>query len=193
MEVEIGNFDVYNIYDECGQDELSLLDYFTRDGPGMPYYLKAFAQDVGGAVNDYPCGGEKVMDQWLALASVQQALHVKPGGQQTYKKTATDLLPLYKQLVQKYRVLIYSGDVDACVPYYGTEEWTYSLGFAVTQAWHPWLATYQSGHSGVAGYVTSFASNFTFLTVKGSGHMVPTFQPGSAIDMITRFFANQPY
>jgi len=197
MDAEIGNFDVYNIYDECGNDDLSLLDYFKQDAPGSPYYMKAFAPEpptnLGGAVNDYQCGGETAMDEWLAVPSVQQALHVKPGGQQNYKKTATNLLPLYQQLIQKYRVLIYSGDSDACVPYYGTEEWTYGLGFNVTKTWHPWTTNFVSGDSGVGGYVTNFASNFTFLTIKGSGHMVPTFQPASALTMITRFFANQAY
>ena len=42
--------------------------------------------------------------------------------EQQYIKTAGNLLPLYAELIAKYRILIYSGDVDACVPYYGTEE-----------------------------------------------------------------------
>ena len=39
-----------------------------------------------------------------------------------YKETAMNLLPLYEELIAKYRILIYSGDVDACVPYWGSEE-----------------------------------------------------------------------
>jgi hypothetical protein len=39
-----------------------------------------------------------------------------------YKSNAGDLLPLYARLIKKYRMLIYSGDVDACIPYWGTEE-----------------------------------------------------------------------
>ena len=34
----------------------------------------------------------------------------------TYRKTAADLRPLYAELMQKYQVLIYSGDTDGCVP-----------------------------------------------------------------------------
>ncbi len=39
-----------------------------------------------------------------------------------YKSTATSLLPLYAELIAKYRVLIYSGDADGCVPYWGSEQ-----------------------------------------------------------------------
>ena len=39
-----------------------------------------------------------------------------------YRRTAGDLLPLYARLIKKYRILIYSGDVDGCIPYWGTEE-----------------------------------------------------------------------
>lgn len=76
------------------------------------------------------------MDAWLADSSVIAALHVKkstPG--MTYKKTATDLLPLYKSLIDKYQVLIYSGDTDGCVPYVGTEVWTRGLNYTVTNDW----------------------------------------------------------
>ena len=37
-------------------------------------------------------------------------------------------------------MLIYSGDVDACVPYYGTETWTRELGFELKQGWRTWNA-----------------------------------------------------
>jgi hypothetical protein len=75
----------------------------------------------------------------------------------TYHKTVSDLRPLYLSLVQKYRVVIYrfaatlsslssqacgasamltlSGDADACVPYYGSQEWTRELGLTLKQAW----------------------------------------------------------
>ena len=35
-------------------------------------------------------------------------------------------------------MLIYSGDVDACVPYVGSEAWTTGLGFPVLDDWHQW-------------------------------------------------------
>jgi len=94
--------------------------------------------------------------------------------------------------VGKYRTLIYSGDADACVPYYGTEEWTQGLGQAITKDWHSWTTNFNSGHSGVGGYVVNFAPDFTFITIKGAGHMVPTYKPLPALTFFQRWLAGQP-
>ena len=65
-----------------------------------------------GNLNNYACGAESVMSTWLGLPSVMAALHVRPNSKSmNYIKTAGDLLPLYAQLIAKYRLLIYSGDV----------------------------------------------------------------------------------
>ena len=41
--------------------------------------------------------------------------------------------------------------------------------------------------------VTSYANDFTFLTVKGSGHMVPQFRPVQAFAMFERMIKNLPF
>ena len=42
---------------------------------------------LGGALNDYPCGGESTASEWLAQPEVVKALHVKAdGGGMTYQK-----------------------------------------------------------------------------------------------------------
>ena len=48
----------------------------------------------------------------------------------------------------------------------GNEWWTSSLEIPLEKGWRQWTVNSQT-----AGYVTSYASDFTFLTVKGSGHM----------------------
>lgn len=134
MNSQIGKFDIYNIYDECGTDQRRRLDETPAAVPKTLNEIKnimskdtfvvetkdsfrtsgAYTQ----ALNDYTCGAEAAMDAWLATPSVADALHVKlntPG--MTYKKTAGDLLPLYSELISKYQMLIYSGDTDGCVPY----------------------------------------------------------------------------
>jgi hypothetical protein len=103
-------------------------------------------------------------------------------------------------LAQKYRLLIYSGDSDGCVPHVGTEEWTAALGFPVTQEWRPWVcdtsATGYNVSSGKAvGYVVQFGGesvDFRFATVMGAGHEVPTFKPIPAFAMIKRFQDGKP-
>jgi hypothetical protein len=53
------------------------------------------------------------MGMWLARADVQKALHVRAHTSgQKYTETVKDLRPLYHHLVSKYRMLIYSGDIE---------------------------------------------------------------------------------
>lgn len=148
----------------------------------------------GQALNDYECGAETAMDAWLSEPSVIEALHVKAGttGMQ-YQKTATDLLPLYTELINKHQILIYSGDSDACVPYVGTEAWTRGLNFTVTNDWHQWLSKPDEVHSIVkAGYAVTF-DKFQFITINGAGHMVPQYKPAFAQTMFEKFLSNEEF
>ncbi|EDQ88901.1 uncharacterized protein MONBRDRAFT_37373 [Monosiga brevicollis MX1] len=209
MNQDIGNFDIYNIYDTCGNDQVTLDHAEIRRRIGQArvvntsgsqvYSIHPQLSEFQGALNDYTCGAQKVMDLWLAQDDVQKALHVSKQGQQSYRRTAADLRDLYKTLAQKYRMLIYSGNVDACVPYWGSEEWTRQLGFPVKEAWRPWTSgSRDEPNAGnvLAGYVTVYDSNstdFTFLTVAGAGHLVPQHKPVQALHMLTSFLHNKSY
>lgn len=196
---------VYNIYDECGQDERRRLSERkslseVRAALAQPTVSVETAQSFsrnagyGQALNDYTCGAETAMDAWLSNEEVVAALHVKantPGMQ--YKKTATTLLPLYKNLIEKHQILIYSGDTDGCVPYVGTEKWTRGLNFTVVDDWHQWLAKPDQVHAlHKAGYAVTF-DKFQFITINGAGHMVPQFQPGFSLSMFKKFLANEKF
>ena len=112
---------------------------------------------------------------------------------------AGDLRPLYKTLAKKYRLMIWSGDADGCVPHVGTEEWTAALGYPVKEEWRPWL-TDSKGENATAssvavGYTVQFggsAPDFRFATVMGSGHEVPTFKPIPAYAAMKRFQQGLP-
>ena len=150
-----------------------------------------------GQLNDYACGAESAMDAWLDDKAVQAALHVtddKAG--MRYKQTCGDLRGLYAQLIPQYRVLIYSGNVDACVPTWGSEQWTRELGYEVETEWHPWTsdsASPGSSRNVQGGYAVTYKTNaFTFATVKGAGHEVPRYKPEFALTMIKRFLAGKP-
>lgn len=156
--------------------------------------LASFTLEAGyDALNDYACGSLTAMQQWLDQPTVWKALHVKGPNKaidsgMTYERTAQDLQPLYKSLVLKYKILIYSGDTDACVPFVGTETWTRNLGYPVIKDWHQWLAKPDKTHSvHKAGYAVTFSNNFQFITINGAGHLVPTHQPGYALNMFKIF------
>eukprot|EP01044_Picomonas_judraskeda_P010242 COSAG03_NODE_1303_length_4359_cov_4.163615_2_plen_436_part_00 len=168
-------------------------------------------------------GGTESATQYLNRDDVRAALHVMSrqemtdlygedgadwaicasrGAHFSYDRGyTTSLMPRYPYLVANIRVLIFSGDVDACVPYTGTQRWTEELAFdndwpvAAGQQWHAWTVQDQVG-----GYVTVYdattdiygpAREFTFATVFGAGHMVPQTQPRKALALFDRFVNNK--
>ena len=64
-------------------------------------------------------------------------------------------------------------------------------------AWRPWYIKKGEG-SPPAGYVTTYNvagapdKDFSFVTIRLAGHMVPTFQPAAALAFLERFFAGKP-
>ena len=112
------------------------------------------------------------MTSWLNVPAVQKALHVTaahrrdgkwaPSSGLNYTHTQPTLLHMYPRLIAKLRILLFSGDVDECVPYNGAEQWTRGFGYKPTEHWRPWMVDGQ-----VAGYATVYDTphNFTWATV----------------------------
>ena len=170
------------------------------------------------------CGGNSFNVNYFNRPDVQRALNVDREGPVTtsdatgwswsecasapffnYTKTTKSHTALYQQhLVPEMRVTIFSGDVDACVPYLGTMRWVDDVvqnkdGVGdrspwpeIGAGWSAWNAD-----SNVAGYfsswnVTGSDHTFTFATVKDAGHMVPETQPRAAASLFYRFIHDLP-
>jgi hypothetical protein len=145
------------------------------------------------------CNVDSAMMTWLAQPSVVAALFPAgppPKGTEQnnldYSRGgADDLTPLYAALAKKYRMWIYNGQEDGCVPYNIMEEFTAGLGFPQTKAWHPWAGADGAGGARVAaGYATQYggdSSDLAFVTVKGAGHEVPSYMPTAAFDLFGAF------
>ena len=155
---------------------------------------------------DWSCGGMDATQKWIVRADVRKALHLTTAGQSAfhYKTSGPASITLYPFLMQKLRILIYNGDADACVPYKGNEEWITSLvdagDLSEKSAWKPWYTNKSLLHlSAPAGYVTSYTVekgtpyDFSFLTIRLAGHMVPTFQPSAALAFFERFLSAEPF
>ena len=103
------------------------------------------------------------------------------------------LAALYQKLIMQLPILIYSGDVDQCVPYYYSDGWIRQLGYSATTEWMPWMYGTNSNQQ-VGGYTTHFNTrNLTFVTVKDSGHMVPQYAPEAALTLFRRFLSGVPF
>ena len=151
--------------------------------------------------NPYVCGAQTALGVYLNKDSVKQAIHVNKnidwGSREEefahkYTKTEQDLRPYYKEWVKKYPILVYYGDVDTTVPYLGGEQWTSRLGYDILDAWRPWTV---DGEMMMGGYVQVYdtGTNFTFLTIRGAGHMVPQYKPMQAFFMIKYYLLRQKY
>jgi serine carboxypeptidase-like clade 1 len=84
----------------------------------------------------------------------------------SYEESWPSILPIYPDLCQNYRVMVYAGDVTYNVPFQGSAAWIQSLGFSIETAWQAWQVDGQ-----VAGYKISYDS-IDFVTVKNAGRIL---------------------
>ncbi|XP_052109762.1 serine carboxypeptidase-like 18 isoform X5 [Arachis duranensis] len=137
---------------------------------------------------------------WANDGEVQTALHVRKGIKMewnrcnrslSYTYDVTSTVPYHKYLINKdYKVLIYSGDHDAVIPYLGTMTWIKSLNLSLKRDWLPWYVGGQVG-----GYTLQYTQgnyNLVYATVKGGGHTAPEYRPEESLAMISRWLAGFP-
>ena len=84
----------------------------------------------------------------------------------------------YKKHRNQYRMLKFSGDIDAVVPTLGSMRWISELGWKVETKWRPYFFDGM-----VAGYIEE-RDGLTFATVRGAGHAVPQFKPAESYKLV---------
>lgn len=174
------------------RSQVARLSNIARSLSGTTSTASQFDDEVAQITDAGPaeCIDSVDASNYMNRHDVQAALHAKNPGfcwavcnhVAGWKYTSTrQNLPrdLYPRLVSRLKVVIYNGDMDACVPYTDNEAWTEKMGFPVRKNWHPW--SYNSGNSTgtqVAGYAIEYdvstlgKGSFEFKTVRGAGHMV---------------------
>eukprot|EP01046_Picozoa_sp_COSAG06_P038929 COSAG06_NODE_4543_length_4159_cov_76.449015_3_plen_204_part_00 len=142
----------------------------------------------------------KIIDQFRVLIYSgdfdAQIPHVRTRARRTHARThAHSILVSLPDLLSAWLCAHARARVVASAQT-GTEEWTRGLGYNETSGggWRPWYVG-ATGTTSVAGYVTEYdvPTEFTYLTVKAAGHMVPTFKPAESLVMIERFVNGGPY
>jgi carboxypeptidase C (cathepsin A) len=204
----IGHIDMYDVYGDC------VSSYDTIDAARGMKTMKAphhsFLLPSSGGPD--ACIDSRAASGYLNQPSVWDAIHVKNPGYEwgvcsqakgwRYTSTRPNLpRDTYPALVDNYRVVIYNGDWDACVPYTDNQAWTENMGFPVNASWHAWLYTSESGaQDQVAGYAVKYTTNskvagagFEFITVRGGRHEVPETAPGKALEMLNRLLSGTSF
>ncbi|KAG9276945.1 lysosomal protective protein [Astyanax mexicanus] len=152
---------------------------------------------------DPPCTNSTASALYLNDPYVKSAIHISPDALEwvicsgevnlNYNRIYMDVKKQYLKLLgaMKYRILVYNGDVDMACNFLGDEWFVESLQQKVEVQRRTWLY-FNGQNQQVGGFVKEF-TNLAFLTVKGSGHMVPTDKPIAAYTMFSRFITKQPY
>lgn len=140
-----------------------------------------------------PCTDSVGPDSFFNNPVVKEALFVRPEltwgmcsdrvGNNYQIDTEKGSFFLYKDLIASgIKILIYSGDTDAAVPFNGTQRWIKNLNLEVINKWRSW----RINKNLVAGYIENY-KGLTFVTVKGTGHMVPQWKRAEAFYMLNQF------
>lgn len=142
---------------------------------------------------------------FLNQPDVQAALHIAAGTKFPSNPTQCELHLLSDFMVSlqtelgllmdNYKVLLYSGQVDVIIGPALTEAFLYlvpwkgqsKLGNATRAVWR-----ITDSDPEVAGYATA-VDNFTYVTIRNAGHIAPYDRPVASRDMIQRFIHDLPY
>jgi len=145
------------------------------------------------------------MDAWIKRADVRSALNVPPnsyffngddGEGFNYDATERNLLPFYKECIvnSTLRVLVYNGDTDAAINSLVSQDifvnFLRTNGIPKLESWRAWTI---DGKDRMGGYVIEYDGDFSFLTIRGSGHMVPEFKPQASLVFLSSWLRGQDF
>lgn len=217
MDKERGYSFEYNLYDECYDFDLLRLGPSSWDAPRphfgaprrpqqipqtMPRNLNSVAKAehyVTHHMDGAPCGGTAVLPKWANTTLVRRALHVQEDalffdadGWDMYDSTEPELVPFYKEVAEQtqLRILVYNGDTDPGLNSFRAENWTQAIGLPERESWRPWTL---DGKIRMGGYVTRYHHDLDYLTIRGSGHMVPEYKPEAAFTFLKSWLANEDF
>lgn len=166
---EVGDIDIYNIYAPVclkpGSSKAHILDSVEVYDPCSSIYVETY----------------------LNTEQVQKALHVKNTTWEScsdfdWQDSPSTVLPVIQKLIaSNISVWIYSGDVDGRVPVTSSKYSINTFKLPIKSTWRPWYTDNQVG-----GYVVGY-EGLVFVTVRGAGHLVPSYQPERALTMVSSF------
>lgn len=125
------------------------------------------------------------------------------------------MIDFYKNIAPRLEVTnVFNGDTDPCVSYQGTRIAVQKVGFPEVSGgtYRPWFynqtqadpaflaakpllfgpdLTFLDAGPQFGGNVVNYQHNLNFITVHGSGHMVPQFRPQAAYQLLSKTLNNE--
>ncbi|XP_076887192.1 serine carboxypeptidase 1-like [Bidens hawaiensis] len=152
-----------------------------------------------GFINEFDPCNDKYIESYLNLPKVRKSLHAYFTGIPGIWKDCNDqlyddwtdqpfsMLPSIQRLMGSgIRLWIYSGDTDSSVPVTTTKYALKKLNAKIKKPWYPWYL-----HGEVGGYVVEY-EGLTFVTIRGAGHFIPSYQPARAFALFSSFLKGKP-
>lgn len=127
------------------------------------------------------------------------------------------MVDFYRYLAPRLKTtIVFNGDTDPCVSYEGTREAVRAVGYEQLPGgaqrpyffnatgvplsllaekpmlFGPDLAVDGAGAQ-FGGHVTDYGSRLSFVTVHGSGHMVPQFRPRVGLHLLRKLLSGKPF
>eukprot|EP00245_Coleochaete_scutata_P013321 TRINITY_DN5385_c0_g4_i1.p1 TRINITY_DN5385_c0_g4~~TRINITY_DN5385_c0_g4_i1.p1 ORF type:complete len:456 (-),score=57.11 TRINITY_DN5385_c0_g4_i1:283-1629(-) len=199
LPIEMGNINIYNLgADVCvapaGAAEMNRFSKEMLSQRLFPHSGLGYDPCIDNHVQFY-LNQPEVIEALHARYPNYTALNVTSGWadcssvlQYDFGSDISSVLSLYHKLLRTHlRILIYSGDTDANVPFTGTKRWLAKLRMNVVRPFYPWYTSAAQ----VGGWCVVY-KKLTFATVRGAGHLVPYFKPGPALELFTHFLQNKP-
>ncbi|XP_073977709.1 venom serine carboxypeptidase-like [Rhodnius prolixus] len=135
--------------------------------------------------------------QFFKSAEVRKKLHV---GRAIFHSSALVKLylsedfmqsvkPWIETLIEKYKILIYNGQLDLLVPYPLSINFIRSLNWSGAEEYKTAERKLWYVDNELAGYTKS-VGNLTEVLVRNAGHLVPSDQPKWAFDLMNKFARN---
>ncbi|CAN0863692.1 Serine carboxypeptidase-like 40 [Linum grandiflorum] len=182
VDASLENIYIYNIYvEECT----------SYTGPTMaplPFSITEFDE----------CS-DKYVEHYLNQEGVQEAMHANTtkiphrwspcaGHLINYTQSSYSTLnEIRNMLDNNVTVMIYSGDMDGRVPFTSSQYSIKAMNLTVDTKFHPWYIAGQVG-----GYTETYKGGLTFATVRGAGHLVPSYQGLRGLSLFMHFIDGTP-
>ncbi|RLM86950.1 serine carboxypeptidase 2-like [Panicum miliaceum] len=168
-----GNIDPYNIY----------APVCLRSSNGTTY-SSSYLPGYDPCIDNY-------VEVYLNNSDVKKAMHAQINTDWSicnddlpWKDAPLTMVPTLSWLVATgLRVWVYSGDMDDICPITATRYSVKDFNLTITKPWRPWYTPANE----VGGYIQQHKGGFTFASVRGAGHMVPSFQPKRSLVLFYSF------
>ncbi|XP_075883517.1 putative serine carboxypeptidase CPVL [Nelusetta ayraudi] len=187
--------EAFEVFDSLLNGDITSVPSFYQNATGCTnYYNYLMCQEPE---------DQGYFSQFVTLQTVRRAIHVGNltfnDGSEVEKHLLQDVMQSIKPwlgvLMDNYRVLMYSGQLDVIVAaplterFLTTVNWTGAAEYKKAPRFH-WKV--QPGDTEVAGYVRS-VGEFYQVIIRGGGHILPYDQPARSFDMIDRFLSTQDW